>query len=27
VVPPIPVQPGDHVTFELAPLPPISVRV
>jgi 2-keto-4-pentenoate hydratase len=27
VVPPIPLQPGDEITFELVPLPPISVRV
>jgi len=27
VIPPIPVQPGDEITFELAPLAPISVRV
>jgi len=27
VVPPIPVRPGDEITFELAPLRPISVRV
>ncbi|MDP9494339.1 MAG: hypothetical protein M3P87_03780 [Actinomycetota bacterium] len=27
VVPPIPVRPGDEITFELAPLLPISVRV
>jgi 2-keto-4-pentenoate hydratase len=27
VVPPIPVRPGDVIGFELAPLPPISVRV
>jgi 2-keto-4-pentenoate hydratase len=27
VVPPIPVRPGDEITFELAPMAPISVRV
>jgi 2-keto-4-pentenoate hydratase len=27
VVPPLPLQPGDEITFELAPLPPITVRV
>lgn len=27
VVPPIPIRPGDEITFELAPLPPISVQV
>lgn len=27
VVPPVPVRPGDEITFELAPLLPISVRV
>lgn len=27
VVPPIPIRPGNEVTFELAPLAPISVRV
>jgi len=27
VVPPIPIRPGEEITFELAPLPPISVQV
>jgi 2-keto-4-pentenoate hydratase len=27
VVPPLPVQPGDEIVFQLSPLPPISVRV
>lgn len=27
IVPPIPVRPGDEITFELVPLPPISVTV
>jgi 2-keto-4-pentenoate hydratase len=27
IVPPIPVRPGDGITFELVPLPPISVAV
>lgn len=27
VVPPLPLQPGDEITFELVPLPPITVRV
>jgi 2-keto-4-pentenoate hydratase len=27
VTPPLPVQPGNEISFELAPLAPISVRV
>jgi 2-keto-4-pentenoate hydratase len=27
VIPPVPVQPGNEISFELAPLAPISVRV